>query len=305
MQLYCKNLQPALLCNSKLIKMEKEEILKKALAGDINSFQTLFAEFQNQLKSYLYRLLADRNDVDDLAHDTFIRAFDKISTFNQDSTLKTWVFKIATNLAYDHLRKLKRWPADAQDEGANLAISTEEIQKSFRIVHQTSNAGAYEMKEHIDFCFTCISKTLPIENQVALILKDICDFQVKEICLILEKTEGVVKHLLNFSRDTMTNIFDNRCSLVNKNGVCDQCSQLNGIFNPKQDQQEQRMKLELVKESKKFNREELFTLRTKLVKAIDPLHSSGADLQDIIMRCTRTAIGERSDFFDQSRDKEE
>src|ERR1700712_2851298 len=207
--------------------MEKEEILKNALAGDINSFQTLFAGFQNQLKSYLYRLIADRNEVDDLMHDTFIRAFDKISTFNQDSSLKTWVFKIATNLAYDHLRKLKRWPADAQDQGANLAIGTHEIGQSFRIVHQTSNAGAYEMKEHIDFCFTCISKTLPIENQVALILKDIYDFQIKEICLILGKTEGVIKHLLNDARNTMTDIFEHRCALINKNGVCHQCSHIN------------------------------------------------------------------------------
>jgi RNA polymerase sigma-70 factor, ECF subfamily len=277
--------------------MGNEEILKSALKGDINAFQTLFAEFQNQLKSYLYRLLTDRNDVDDLAHDTFIRAFDKISTFNQDSSLKTWVFKIATNLAYDHLRKLKRWPADAQDQGASLAIGTEEIGQAFRIVHQTSTAGAYEMKEHIDFCFTCISKTLPIENQVALILKDIYDFSVKEICLILAKTEGVVKHLLNGARDTMTGIFEHRCALINKNGTCHQCSQLNGIFNPKQDQQEQLMKLELVKESKKFDRAQLFKLRTTLVKAIDPLHSSGTDLHDTILRCTRTAIGERSSFF--------
>jgi len=281
--------------------MQKEDVLMKALNGDIQSFQTLFAEFQNQLKSYLYRLIADRNDVDDLMHDTFIRAFDKISSYKQDSSLKTWVFKIATNLAYDHLRKLNRWPADAQDQGAALAIGSEEIHKSFAIVHQTSNTGAYEMKEHIDFCFTCISKTLPIENQVALILKDIYDFPVKEICLILDSSEGVVKHLLNSSRDTLTNIFDNRCALVNKNGVCDQCSQLNGIFNPRQNQQEERMKLELVKNSKKFNRAELYTLRTELVKAIDPLHSSGTDLQDIIMRCTRTAIGDVSDFFDAKK----
>jgi len=285
--------------------MEREEILKKALAGDINSFQTLFAEFQNQLRSYLYRLLADRNDVHDLTHDTFIRAFDKISTFNQDSSLKTWVFRIATNIAYDHLRKLKRWPTDAQDQGANLAIGTEEIGQAFRIVHQTSNAGAYEMKEHIDFCFTCISKTLPIENQVALILKDVYDFSVKEIGLILDKTEGIVKHLLTYARDTMTSIFDNRCALVNKNGACDQCSQLNGIFNPKQDQQEQRMKLELVKGSTKFDRAELFKMRTTLVKAIDPLQSSGTDLHDIIFRCTRTAIGEVSNFFDLAQGKTE
>jgi RNA polymerase sigma-70 factor (ECF subfamily) len=277
--------------------MEKDDLLENALAGDIKSFQVLFAEFQNQLKSFLYRLLTDRNDVEDLMHDTFIKAFDKISTFNQDSALKTWVFKIAANLAYDHLRKLKRWPADAQDQGAMLAIGSVEIQQAFGMVHQTSNTGAYEMKEHIDFCFTCISKTLPIENQVALILKDIYDFPVKEICLIMENSEGVVKHLLNFSRDTLTTVFDNRCALVNKNGVCDQCSQLNGIFNPKQEQHEERMKLELVKASNKFNKEELFTLRTKLVKAIDPLHSSGTDLQDIIMRCTRTAIGDVADFF--------
>ncbi|HEX9514398.1 MAG TPA: RNA polymerase sigma factor [Puia sp.] len=273
------------------------------MAGDINSFQTLFAEFQNQLKSYLYRLLTDRNDVDDLTHDTFIRAFDKISTFNQDSSLKTWVFKIATNLAYDHLRKLKRWPADAQDQGADLAIGSEDVKKAFWIVHDTSNTGAYEMKEHIDFCFTCISKTLPIENQVALILKDIYDFQIKEICLILEKTEGVIKHLLNDARNIMTGIFENRCALINKNGVCHQCSHINGIFNPKQNQQEELMKLELVKGSKKFNRAELFTMRTILVKAIDPLHSSGTDMQDIIMRCVRTAIGERSDFFDSNQGK--
>jgi len=79
--------------------MEREEILQSAIAGDINAFQTLFAEFQDQLKSYLYRLLTDRDDVDDLTHETFIRAFTKISTFNQDSSLKTWVFKIATNHA--------------------------------------------------------------------------------------------------------------------------------------------------------------------------------------------------------------
>jgi len=279
--------------------MEREEVLKCATAGDINAFQTLFAEFQSQLKSYLYRLLTDRNDVDDLTHDTFIKAFAKISTFNQDSSLKTWVFRIATNLAYDHLRKKKRWQVDAQDRAADLAIGSEEIRRVFWIVHDTSPAGAYEMREHIDYCFTCISKTLPIENQVALILKDIYDFQVREICLILGKTEGVIKHLLNDARNTMTDIFEHRCALINKNGVCHQCSHINEIFNPKQRQQEELMKLELVKASKKYNREELFALRTMLVKAIDPLHASGADFHDAIMRCLKTAIGEVDDFFDQ------
>jgi RNA polymerase sigma-70 factor (ECF subfamily) len=248
--------------------------------------------------------VTDRNDVDDLTHDTFVKAFSKISTFNQDASLKTWVFTIATNLAYDHLRKLKRWRTDAQDRGADLAIGSEEVKKAFWMVHDTSSAGAYEMREHMDFCFTCISKTLLIENQVALILKDIYDFQLKEICHILGKTEGVVKHLLNDSRNIMTDIFEDRCALVNKNGVCHQCSHINEIFNPKHDQQEELMKLELVKASKKYNRDELFALRTLLVKAIDPLHASGTDLHDAIMKCVKTAIGE-SDFFERNPGKVE
>lgn len=55
------------------------ETLKKALDGDINAFQVLFASFQSPLKSYLYRLLANRNDAEDLTHDTFIKAFGSAS----------------------------------------------------------------------------------------------------------------------------------------------------------------------------------------------------------------------------------
>jgi RNA polymerase sigma-70 factor (ECF subfamily) len=272
--------------------MEKEQLLKKALGGDIISFQALFAEFQNQLRSYLYRLLADRNDVDDLTHDTFIRAFDKIPTFNQDASLKTWIFKIATNLAYDLLRKRKRWEVDAQDRGREYSMATPDVKQACRMVHATSPAGNYEIKEHIDYCFICISKTLPVENQVALILKDMYDFSVADICQILEKTEGVIKHLLIDARKTMIGVFDNRCALINKNGACHQCSELNGIYNPKQDQQQELMKLDLVKGSKKFRRDELYAMRTQLIKAIDLLHSNGADLTEILFRVTRKAIGE-------------
>jgi RNA polymerase sigma-70 factor, ECF subfamily len=274
--------------------MEKnnETALKNALNGDIIAFQNLFIDFQNQLKSYLYRLVTDRSVAEDLAHDTFVKAFDKLATFKGNSSLKTWVFQIATHLAYDRLRRFKRWSPDAQDQSKALALGNRGVYDAINRVSYATGEGAYDMREHIDFCFTCISKTLPIEKQVALILKDIYDFSVKEISQILETTEGIAKHLLIDARKTMTTVFDHRCALINKNGACNQCSELNGVHNPKQDQQAELMKLDLVKASKKFNREELFELRTTLVKAIDPLRCKGADLQDIIMKCTRQAIGE-------------
>lgn len=273
--------------------MEPENYdLKKAKEGDINAFQTLFAEFQPQLKSYLYRLLTDRNDTDDLTHDTFVKAFDKISTFKGNSSFKTWVFQIATNLAYDYLKKKKRWLPNAQDQAKSLAMSSEYIQQLFVMTNQTSNHGRYEVKEHIDFCFTCISKTLTLEEQIAIILKDIYSFSRKEIASVLAKTEGVVKHLLFNGRKTMIEIFDNRCALINKNGACHQCTELAGIYNPKQAEQEELMKIKLVKSANKESNEKLYQLRADLVAAIDPLNSKGADMQDIIMQCTRLAIDE-------------
>jgi RNA polymerase sigma-70 factor (ECF subfamily) len=269
-----------------------EDTLKKALQGDINAFQELFAAFQNQLKSYLYRLVTDRNDAEDLTHDTFIKAYDKISTFRGDSSLRTWVFTIATHLALDLMRKRRRWPVNNQDTTAHFAQANQPLRQQLFMVHENSPAGAYEIREHIDYCFTCISKSLPIEQQVALILKDMYDFSVAEISLIMNKSAGVIKHLLIDARKTLTTVFENRCALINKNGTCHQCSQLNGLYNPKQDQQEALMKVELHNASKKFNREELFELRTRLVKAIDPLRASGTDLHDMMLTVTKMAIGE-------------
>lgn len=98
------------------MKNLKGQTLKKALSGDINAFQDLFSEFQIQLRSYLYRLLANRNDAEDLTHDTFIIAFDKLSSFKGEVSLKTWVFQIATNLSYNYLQRQKRWAVDVSEQ---------------------------------------------------------------------------------------------------------------------------------------------------------------------------------------------
>ncbi len=269
-----------------------DQTLKDAIGGDINAFQLLFASFQQQLKSYLYRLLANRNDAEDLTHDSFIKAYDKLSTFRGESSLKTWVFQIATHLAYNYLQRKNRWTADVSEKAKKLVLENEHLRQNIIDVHQTSAEAVYDMNEHINTCFTCISKNLPIENQIALILKDVYDFPVNDICLILDKTQGVIKYLLQDGRKAMTDIFDNRCALVNKNGVCHQCSELNGWFNPKQQHQEILMTNDLVKGSLKFNREELYFMRVNLIKVIDPLKSRGADLQDILLRCNRMAMGE-------------
>jgi RNA polymerase sigma-70 factor (ECF subfamily) len=276
------------------MEIQTEKILKSALSGDINAFQTLFEAFQSHLKSYLFRLLASRADAEDITHDTFIKAFDKLPTYKGDSSLKTWVFTLATNLAINYLKRRNRWAEDVSERAKKVVLSRPTLANEILQVAQISPYGRFDIKEHIDTCFTCIAKNLPIENQVAMMLKDIYDFSIKEIMIIMDNSEGVIKYLIQDARKTMTDIFDRRCALVNKAGVCHQCSELNGWFNPKQNQQEALMKIKMVKESKKYNQTKLLAMRIKLIKAIDPLRSEGNELQEILMNCNRLAMNEIS-----------
>jgi RNA polymerase sigma-70 factor (ECF subfamily) len=77
----------------------------------------------------------------------------------------------------------------------------------------------------------------------------------------------------------MIHIFDGRCALINKEGVCHQCSELNGIFNPKQNFEIEKNKIELARVADKGDKEHLLNLRLQLMKEIDPFSSSGSDLQ--------------------------
>ncbi|MEO1413716.1 MAG: RNA polymerase sigma factor [Bacteroidota bacterium] len=268
------------------------QTLQNALNGDIHAFQVLFGEFHEALKSYLYRMTASRADAEDMAHDTFIRAFDKLHTFRQDASLKTWVFQIATNLTYNFLKKRNRWTEEVSEEAKYLVMINPALAQKLSHTNQHSPYGRYEIKEHIDTCFTCLSKTLPIQQQVALLLKDMYDFSVKEIMTIMEVTEGQAKYYLQAARQSLTDIFDQRCALVNKQGICHQCSELNGWLNPKQDQQAAKMALQLVKDAENKDKKALFEMRVTLVKGIDPLRSPGHELQEALMKCNRIAMGE-------------
>ena len=263
---------------------------------DINNFTYDFEDFRPHLKSFILRMTASVEDTDDLTQDTFIKANQHLYTFKNESSLKTWVFAIATNLTKNFLRSKKRWTDNVTDVGKDAAIASADFMQKIMTIHQTSLQGVFELNEHINFCFTCIGKTLPIEQQIALLLKEIYDFKVVEVAEILQATEGVVKHLLFNGRQTMIKIFEKRCSLINKKGICHQCSELNGIFNPLHETQKELMKIEMVKQATKSNTEELLDLRIKIVKSIDPYNTSGAELQFFHLKHTKTAI---ENFIDE------
>ena len=89
----------------------------------------------------------------------------------------------------------------------------------------------------------------------------------------------------------MIEVFDHRCSLINKKGICHQCTELNGIFNPKQNTQEELVKIQMVKDANIKDKEALFDLRTNILKRIDPFESGASELQLHHLEHNRMVMG--------------
>ncbi|NAS13315.1 RNA polymerase sigma factor [Poritiphilus flavus] len=242
-------------------------------------FTTEFELARPQLKSYILRITASIQDTEDIVQDTFIKASNKLESFQGDSSLKTWIFTIASNLAKDNLRAKKRWTADVTDICREKALANPNYFPEIARIQQTSAHAKFEIKEHITFCLTCISKSLPLEQQICMLLKEIHGFKISEIAGILSITEAMVKYYLHTARTKMVDIFEGRCALINKNGTCHQCSELNGIFNPKQQFEEEKNKINFAKKANDPDRQHLLDLRLEIAKNTDPFTSNGHDLQ--------------------------
>lgn len=238
-----------------------------------------FETFRGELKSFILRMTASVQDAEDIIQDTYIKASAKIHTFRGESSLKTWIFSIASNHARDLLKSRKRWPETVTDICREETLGNRQFFQEAMQIRETSPQGKFEIKEHIAFCFTCVSKSLPLEQHLALLLKEVYGFKVTEISQIMDQTDAMVKYYLHVSRNRMIDIFDHRCSLINKEGICYQCTELNGIFNPKQKAQEELVKIEMAREAENKSKEELFDLRMKILQELDPFESGAAELQ--------------------------
>lgn len=238
-----------------------------------------FESFQGELKSFILRMTASVQDTEDIVQEAYLKAHAKIDTFRGESSLKSWVFAIAANLVKDRLKAQQRWPETVTDICKEAALGNPQFFEEALHIRQTSPQGQFEIKEHIAFCFTCVAKSLPLEQHLALLLKEVYGFKVKEIARIINQSEAMVKYYLHVGRSKMIEIFDRRCSLINKQGVCYQCTELNGIFNPKQKAQEELVKIAMVREAGHKDKQELLELRLKILQELDPFESGAAELQ--------------------------
>lgn len=250
--------------------------------------------YRSSLVGFLYRIVLDRPLADDLAQQTIIRAWEKRTTFQGNSSLKTWVYAIAINYVRSELRNRKPFPRNAQDLGKALAESDPQYHRYLRQLTVSDPAAIFEVKDYISTCFSCVTTMLPLDQQLALLLVEIGQFSNKEVASILGRPLGTVKHWLLLARRQMVEIFDARCSLVSKRGACFQCSELNGWFNPRRDQQKDLVATGLTHSASIPEKRAMLRLRSCLIAALDPSSAPGFPIQDGLLQLIRQAVAQSS-----------
>jgi RNA polymerase sigma-70 factor (ECF subfamily) len=216
---------------------QETDLVARARSGDDAAFAELVEPLRRPLFAYVYRMVTLRQDAEDLLQDVLIRVLQNLPSFRGEARFKTWLFGIATHVCMDHLRAKKRWRVEAQLYGQRETEADENaVANVVALMH--SPDFVFEMREHIAFCFSCISRTLEPDEQAAIMLREVLGFSNQEAATMLEVSEPVFRHRLSSARARMIGSYNGLCQLINKTGVCWQCKGLQEFAGPGHNGQE-------------------------------------------------------------------
>src|SRR5437016_14489124 len=80
-------------------------LVERYLSGDMAAFDEIMIRYERQIYRVCYRFVDNREDAMDLAQEVFIKAFEHLATFRRESSLKTWLYRIAMNHCINHVKK--------------------------------------------------------------------------------------------------------------------------------------------------------------------------------------------------------
>lgn len=193
-----------------------------------------FIAIRKELTSYLCRMVVRPQVAEELVQTTFLRGIEEHRGLPpSDEGVRAWLFKVATNLAFDELRRHSNWR-----ESMILDIRDAAEEDQFLVQQSLAMASTPETKaiarEHLVACLACTLRNLPERKAAALLLKEVHGFSVEDVADVLDASANQVKNWLQESRAYMNERYGLTCALIAKNGICHQCVELDGFFTSNQ-----------------------------------------------------------------------
>lgn len=205
--------------------MTDTDLVARARDRDRDAFDALVARHVGPARRAVRRLVGHPDEVDELVQEALLKAWRSVDRFRGEASFGTWLVQIASRTALDHLRTRRRWRAEAQ------VIYAQACRADARLAGEVGAAlhdptARFDVHEHVAFCFSCVARTLPPDQQVAVVLRDAVGLGNADGARAAGLSRGAFRHALADGRAALTARFEGLCALVNKQGVCWQCEGL-------------------------------------------------------------------------------
>jgi RNA polymerase sigma-70 factor (ECF subfamily) len=179
--------------------------LAAARTGDQDAFAELVSPHRHELEVHCYRMLGSADDADDALQETLLAAWRGLAGFQERSSLRAWLYRIATNvclrMADQHKRRILSWdhgPARSPDDDLGTPEEGPWLEPWLE------PEAAYERKETIGLAFVAALQHLPANQRAVLILREVLEFPAAEVAELLDTSVPSVNSALQRARQTMS-----------------------------------------------------------------------------------------------------
>ncbi len=194
------------------MELGRTDLISRARGGDGEAFRALTEPHRRELQVHCYRMLGSFQDAEDALQDTMISAWKGLAGFDGRASIRTWLYRIATNRCLDALRSASRRPAKQWDTPGFEPPEPTRLGEIVWLEPYPDNLldGAisvplgpearYEQTESISLAFVTALQLLPARQLAVLILRDVLGFHADEVAEMLDTTVESVKSALKRAR---------------------------------------------------------------------------------------------------------
>lgn len=169
-------------------KNEDSKLIRLALKGDQSSFARLRQKYHDAIYNLIYRMIREKDEVEDLTQEAFIKAFASLASFNDEYAFSTWLYKIATNNCIDYIRRKK-----LHTFSIDKPIESKESDFSFELPDSSNEPDQEMIATQRRKLLEDAINSLPPKYRQVIVMRHQEELEYQEIAQILKLPLGTVK----------------------------------------------------------------------------------------------------------------